>query len=203
MASITANKEAAGFVMELIKTIFTDIAGLAPSVIDQNIALGCNGGWSEEDRSIGKNRADYLIANFGYIVLGFISNDVFRDSFKDAVGVELSLDDKDPDFVEDIRRDMADENAMEETQIYVIDLSVYNGAAAKELSKRIGDALDEIGEYKDEFNDLVDELTEDDTMAIGFVVCNFMYLIRAIDKNELFMSYIHDVVEAVKENLNK
>ena len=193
------------FATNLIKTLFTDIAALSESVIDKNNRKLMPGGFPAKDRVISADKLKYLTGHFGVIYLGLISNDVFRDSFKDAVAVEISLEEKnDEEFERSIRKDMQTEaSAMNSKRRYVrVDLSKYDSRAAEALGKRIGDSLGTIAAFEQEFNELVDELTEDDFIEIGFIVSNYAYLLKAFQQNDLFYEYVRDVIGVVKKELN-
>ena len=190
------------FVTRLLTTLFTDVAALSPSVIKTNVELSCETGFSKVDRSIKAETANYLLKNFGVIYLGLISNDVFRDSFKDAVAVEISLDDKSDEFVRSVRDDMRDGDETDSKGNFVLDFGHYKPQVAEKIGNMIGDSLAKISDYESEFNELVNELTEDEFIEIGFCISNFAYLIRAFDKNPVFMHYVKDVISIVRKELN-
>lgn len=197
------DKATEDMIKRMIRTLFDDgIAALSDTVIYENICLGCPGHFKKIDRAIDKKTADYLINNFSYILLGFISNDVFRDSFKDAVAVEIELENKTPDFIESIRKDMTEGCEPDNGPKYAIDFSVYNGAVAEKFSKLIAESIDGIMDFQDDFNQLVDEMTEESTITVGFCVSNFMYMIRAFDKNLVFRHYVMHVIDVVKKELS-
>lgn len=190
------------FVTRLLSTLFTDVAALSDSVIRKNVELACETGFPKADRTIKSETANYLLKNFGVIYLGLISNNVFRDSFKDAVAVEISLDEKSDEFIRDIREDMRDGEEEPSKGNFVLDFSTYKPAVAEKIGTMISDSLAKISEFEDEFNTLVDELTEEEFIVIGFCISNFAYLIRAFDKNIVFMHYVKDVISIVRKELN-
>lgn len=189
------------FVTKMLTTLFSDVAALSESVIRTNIELACETGLPKVDRSIKVETANYLLKNFSVIYLGLISNDVFRDSFKDAVAVEISLDDKSDEFVKSIREDMQDGDPGQSKGNFILDLGTYNPGVAEKIGSMLSDSLAKIVDFESEFNELADEITEDDAITIGFCVSNFVYLLRAFDKNPLFMHYIKDVISVVKREL--
>ena len=189
------------FVTRLLTTLFTDVAALSPSVIKNNVELACETGFSKVDRSIKAETANYLLKNLGVIYLGLISNNVFRDSFKDAVAVEISLEDKSDEFVRSIREDMRDGGEEESKGNFTLNFSNYKPQVAEKIGNMIGDSLAKISDYESEFNELVDALTEEEFIEIGFCISNFAYLIRAFDKNPVFMHYVKDVVTIVRKEL--
>ncbi|MBO6302776.1 MAG: hypothetical protein J6N15_10105 [Ruminiclostridium sp.] len=197
-----ANPTSAEFVKKAINTLFQDIAALSDSVIDTNTDLLCDGGMSVRDRTISLDTANYLLENLSVIMLGLISNDTFRESVKQAVAVEISLDEKNEEFVRSIRKDMGDKPIDRSKAKYiVIDLGVYKPKIAEKIGNMVSESLEKIMTFQDDFNQLCDELTKEDAIDIGFCVANYAYLIRAFAHNAVFMDYIRDVIKAVREEL--
>ena len=202
MAITKANPASAEFVKKAINTLFEDIAALSDSVIDANTELLCDGGMPVRDRTISLDTANYLLENLSVIMLGLISNDTFRQSVKQAVAVEISLDEKNEEFVRGIRKDMGDKPIDRSKAKYiVIDLGVYKPKIAEKIGNMVSESLEKIMTFQDDFNQLCDELTKEDAIDIGFCVANYAYLIRAFAHNAVFMDYIKDVIKAVREEL--
>lgn len=189
------------FIVALIGEYFGNIAAIDDRTLRENIFLGCENGFSEEDRSVRIELADYLFEDFSVIYLGLLVNDDFRNSFKKAVDLELSLADKSRSYVRDVRQQLKDGPVMPSQGNLVIDLSRFDLAAAKDVSTRIRSSMDKIAPFSDEFNAIVQEVTDEEAATVGFCISNFMYLIRAFDKNPTFENYVRSVVKAVGTNL--
>ena len=72
------------FIVALIGEYFGNIAAIDDKTLRENVVLGCENGFSEEDRSVRTELADYLFEEFSVIYLGLLVNDDFRSSFKKA-----------------------------------------------------------------------------------------------------------------------
>lgn len=144
---------------------------------------------------------DYLFDNFSVIYLGLLVNDDFRSSFRKAVDLELGLAGKSSSYIDDVRQQLRNGPVLPSKGNAVIDLSGFDLAAAKDISIKIRSSMDKIAPFSDEFNALVQEVTDSDAAAIGFCISNFMYLIRAFDKNPAFENYVRSIVKTVGTNL--
>ena len=74
-----------------------------PDTVEDNILLGCEGGSSEDDRSINAELADYLTSNFSLIFTELLVNRDFRNTFMEAVTVEIELTNRDAACVRKVR----------------------------------------------------------------------------------------------------
>lgn len=189
------------FIVALIGEYFGNIAAIDDKTLRENVVLGCENGFSEEDRSVRTELADYLFEEFSVIYLGLLVNEDFRSSFKKAVDLEIDLADKSKSYVRDVRQQLKDGPVMPSNGNVVIDLSRFDLAAAKDVSMRLRSSMDKIAPFSEEFNAIVQEVTDSDAAAVGFCISNFMYLIRAFDKNPTFENYVRSVVTAVGSNL--
>ncbi|MBQ3841158.1 MAG: hypothetical protein II820_00560 [Ruminiclostridium sp.] len=189
------------FIIALIGEYFGNIAALDEKTMRENVVLGCENGFSEEDRSVRTELVDYLFDNFSVIYLGLLVNDDFRGSFKKAVDLELDLADKSKSYIRDVRQQLKDGPVLPSKGNVVIDLSKFDLAQAKDISMKIRSSMDKIAPFSDEFNSIVQEVTDSDAAAIGFCISNFMFLIRAFDKNPAFENYVRSIVKAVGTNL--
>ena len=192
------------FVKKLINSMFAELAVLSDSIIDENIGLLCEGGMSVDDRTISAEAVNYLTRNCGVLILGLLSNDVFRDTFKEAVGLEITLDERDEDFVKNIRGEMTKNVPFgaDSGKKYVIDLGTFDRKTADRIADNLFEGLNSIKDLEKEFNELSDELTKDQAITIGFSISNFAYFLRAFSHNPAFSAYIRDVVAVVREELD-
>lgn len=189
-------------VVELLANVFNGVGYMDADTVRHNIELATNDGLSKSDRAIKVELANYLLSHFSLIFVGLIVNSEFRDTFKEAVSVEIALDGKSEDFVRKIRKEMNEGESMGESKgSFVINLSNYNDNIYKKLNGKLSLSFSKITQYDETVNLLMDELSDDDKISIGFCASNFMYLYRAFAKNMLFANYVKTVVSNVQSTL--
>ena len=199
--SINVNPCAEAAVMDLLLDLFGAVAYFDRETLLENFILGCDGGMSEEDRSISTELAGYLTDHFAFIFMGLIVNRDFLDAFMGAVTVEISLMNKDRGFVSKIRQEVNEGVVYPPAEKYVVDFSRFDEESYRRFETRLYMSFDRFEEYYSVFDELAPELTDDDIMDIGFCISNFMYLIRAFSGNGLFVDYVKSVIETVQETL--
>lgn len=199
--TITVNPISEGILVGIISSLFDEVAYIDPGVLDKNIHLACEGGMSKADRSIRADFATYLLENIAVVYMGLISNTNFRESFKDAVAVEISLDRKNEEFIKKLRNDMRDPDMPNSKGKFVINLCNENQAVYDKLFKLLAKSGAAIKPFDEDIAELVSELSEDSKIDIGFCISNFMYLIRALDKNQAFAVYVKSVIDSVRTKL--
>lgn len=204
-----------GMVKELFDTAFPPIGYFDEEAIHRNFLLAC-GGMNIEDRTIHKAIGDYVLNHFYFITTGLLLNEDIRQAFKDAVEIEISLE-KENEYVKAAARreiereavalinnaymEIIKENEMFGT-CYTIDPAAYNDDIYNYILPMIDKSLNVNEQFADEISEAIDEISEDVLITNGFILSNWMYLIRAFDKNRIFMSYVVTVIEKVKELLN-
>ena len=188
------------FTCALIGEYFGNVAAIDEKTIRENVALASEGGFPEEDRTIRAELTDYLLRDFSVIYLGLLANEDFRNSFSEAVHFEMELYGKSRDYEHEMRKQQGEPPEPSEHNI-LINLGSFNLAVAKNISGRIKASMERIAPFSEEFNSLVSEETDDDAAKIGFCICNFMYLIKAFEKNPGFYEYVRSVVRAVAGGL--
>lgn len=192
-------------VVELLANIFTSIAFMEPGTIHRNIKLASDGGMTKYERSICVDFTNYLLKHFSTIFLGLIINEEIRKTFKEAVCIEVALDNHDEDYVKNIRNaqkeDCLSTDKNKRTDVYVVNLSAYNENTYKKLNKMISESFTKIEIYDETLDSIIDELTDEDKIDIGFCVSNFMYLLRAFSKNQLFATYTKTIINTAEEIL--
>lgn len=187
-------------VVELINILFKDIAYLDYETVYHNVKRACD--MDKSDRSIRAERANYLLNHFEMFYIGLIANAEFRESFKDAVSVEIALDDEPEDSVREIRMSMHDAKKPESRGNFIIDLSKYNDGVYKKISGMISDSFGKVKAYESVVDELSAELSDDAKIEIGFCMSNFMYLIRAFSKNDMFFNYVRSIIRSVQKELS-
>lgn len=202
MENVKVDPIAEAAVVELIANVFNGVGYMDADTVRHNIELATEGGLSKSDRAIKVELANYLLSHFSLIFVGLIVNAEFRDTFKEAVSVEIALDGKSNEFVQKIRREMNEGEYLGESKgSFVINLSRYNDSIYKKLNGKLSLSFSKITQFDDTVSMLIDELTEDDKISIGFCASNFMYLYRAFAKNLLFANYVKTVVSNVQGTL--
>ncbi len=199
---VGARTLAEDFSCALIGEYFGNVAAIDEKTIRENIALGSEGGFPEEDRTVRAETVDYLLRYFSVIYLGLLANEDFRAAFGEAVNFEMEMNGKSRDYEHEMRRqqEQGEQPAPSEHSV-IIDLGRFNLSVAKNISGRIKASMDMIAPFAEEFESLVKEETDEDAAKIGFCICNFMYLIKAFEKNPAFYEQVRSVVKAVADGL--
>ena len=201
---VEVNPETEVSVINLLATVFNPIAYMEPSTVRYNMELACPGGMSKEDRSMRMELGNYLINHFSVIYFGLIANGVFREAIKEAVSVEIALDEKDADFVADIRKNMKYDDgkpAKPSKGNYTLNFSAYNDDFYRKFNEKVLASFEKTTAYDDVIDEMAHELEQDDLLDIGFIASNFAYAYRAFSKNETFAHYIKSVVHSVETEL--
>lgn len=188
-------------IVELLANVFNGVAYMDADTVRHNIELATDDGMSKSDRSIRVELANYLLSHFSLVFVGLIVNKEFRETFKEAVSVEIALDNKDEEFVKRIRSEMQDGANLPTKGNFVVNFGSYNENIYKKLNGKLSNSFSKITQYDDTMSELIEELTDDDMIDIGFCASNFMYLIRAFAKNPLFANYVKTVVYNVQVTL--
>lgn len=188
------------FTCALIGEYFGNIAAIDEKTVRENVALASDGGFSEEDRTVRAEITDYLLREFSVIYLGLLANEDFRGQFSEAVNFEMEMHGKSRDYENEMRKQLGEQSAPSEYNV-LIDLGTFNLSVAKNISGRIRTSMDRIAPFSEELNSMIAEETDEDAAKIGFCICNFMYLIKAFEKNPSFYDYVRTVVRAVAEGL--
>ena len=195
-----------GAIISLLSTMFNPIAYMDPFTVRHNILMGCEGGMSKEDRSIDVELGDFIVKHFSVFYLGLIINKEFRESIKDAVCVEIGLEEKSKDFVDSFRKDVMLNCKGKATKhpkgSYVLNFTAYDDDTFRNLNQALLDSFMKTAEYDILLDDMARELTQDDLLDIGFIISNFMYLFRAFSKNTLFADYVQCVLLSVEKELD-
>ncbi len=199
---LAVDEKAEEAVVELIGILFNHVAYFDPFEVRKNVCAACEGGMPVSDRMIDPLLIDYLLANMEFIYIGLIVCDDFREQFKNAVRVEIALDELDDDHVERIRKKMGYIGAGPFDSDFIIDLSTDNEKLHRVAVDQVDDMLDGTNEFENELNECAYNLSEEDMTDIGYIVGNFMYLFRAFSKNIVFREYVMNVTDSVKSDMN-
>lgn len=187
------NQQTEQTVVGLMLDIFEPIAHFDINAVKANIELSCEGGMSTEDRTIKRDKVNYLLDNFAIVVIGLVVDNQFRDTFKKAVTVELSHRGENSDNTDVVNSADSD--------IIVIDFSRFNEQLYRNIHSRLIDSFEYTSDFAINVDEFADELTDEDMSDIGLCVSNFLYLLRAFSRNDEFWNYVHDAIEKVKIEL--
>lgn len=190
-------------VVSLFDKLFDSVAYIDPEILRHNIGLASEGGMSHADRAIRLELANYLMSHFAYIYAGFIIDYRFRDTFIEAIQLEILLDSVDSNQKEAIRKEMATNSPSKKPSKgnYVVNLAVYNESASDKINEKIYKGFEAFKPYADAIDMLAMRLTQRDKIEIGFCVSNFMYCIRALAKNAKFADYVKFMIKQVETSL--
>lgn len=188
--------------VELLSNLFSSVAYMDPETVHHNLEMACENGMSKSDRSIRAEFANYCINHYALIFIGLVVNKDFREMFAEAVSVEIALDTKSEDNIAKIRKSMLDGKNHPSKGNFVLDFSRFNDAIYRKINGKLAASFDCIKEFGDTLDDFIEKLSDTDKMDIGFCISNFMYLIRAFAKNQLFDDYIETVISSVQEQLS-
>ncbi|MCQ2522099.1 MAG: hypothetical protein MJ105_06950 [Lachnospiraceae bacterium] len=193
--TVDPNAEAA--IIEFLTNIYSSFSYMDAKTIQKNIKLSVDYNTPPSYKAIDKNLALYLLNNISFITLLLIANEEFRDMFKEAVCIEIALEQKnDVLFSKQTRQEMnGDFQLLEPRDNWTISFSSYSEKIYKEINKLTCESFNEIAEYDDIFDSLVDKLDDLGKIDIGFCVSNFMYLIRAFQENSLFRTYVINAID--------
>lgn len=200
-ANENVNVVAENAVVTLLDNLFKDIAYIDVTTVRRNIGYASEGGMTKEDRMIRVETANYFMRHFAVVYLGLVINAELRDEFIKAIQLEMGIDNISEADRKKYRAQMKpDEEDMSKGN-YLIDLSSYNDAVYTKINKKILLSMQSMAEFDDGFDAFSSKLTQNDMINIGFIVSNFMYLLRAIGKNQLFVNYVKEVVRNVEAAL--
>lgn len=197
------NTVAENAVLTFLDNLFKDIAYIDVTTVRRNIGYASEGGMSKSDRIIKADVADYCMRHFATIYLGLVVAAPFREEFIKAIQLEMGLDKVSPEKLAGLRKQMKldDENAASNGKLYLIDLSSYNDAVYTKINKKIYISMKSMAEFDEGFDEYSSRLTQNDMINLGFIVSNFMYLLRAISNNELFVDYMKTFIREVEAKL--
>jgi|GEM_PF-2524411 len=199
--TVQSGKLAEDYISALIADNFGSTVAVDYKTIRENTLLGSELGFPEEDRTIRADLVDYLLCNFSLIYLGLLVNEDFRNKFREAVEFEMELADRSKDYSKDRRTQVQGGLSEPSEHNVIINLGSFNLSVARNISGRIKASMDKLTPFAEEYNSIVREVTDEDAARIGYCICNFMYLIKAFEKNPSFRNYVRKVVKAVGDGL--
>jgi hypothetical protein len=187
--------------IHFLGTLFNRISYMHPELVRFNIEQGCSGGMSEMERSIDTGVAGYFMDHFAVAYLGLISNASFREIVKHAVYLEIALDERGLDCAAAIRKRLRNTDDKYSGDHYRVNFETYNEDSWSVFTSRILGSFEKTRKYDNALDELARELTVTQMKDIGYIVSNFMYLFRAVSRNEKFVRYLTTVIDSVENSL--
>lgn len=188
--------------VEVMRAMVGGFANIDDATIKKNIELLGSNGMSNEDKTISFECVDYLMSNFGYIVMGLVLDAAFKDAFVEAVSCEVQIDTSPEDIKQEARKNMHADITYESKGSIILGVTTFMPATQKSLFDKMQKSFDELDPYANEFDDAVEKLSNDAKNEYGFIFSNFAYMMRAFTHNNLFMTYVITVVDKVKSLIN-
>ncbi len=203
------NKETEEAVVTLIANVFNAIAFMNPETVRHNMEMGSEGGFAKEYRTISKSLADYMLENFSIFFICLVVNKDYRETLIKSIDIEMTRDELGDDFVNGVLAKMDPcefiwdfDNMVNSSDSCVIDFSKpYNDALYKEINGILADSFEKIEQYNPLMDVIIGNLSDDDLLDIGYIVSNFMYLIRAHICDMFTLSHTMHYLSTLKKQL--
>ena len=149
----------------------------------------------------------YILDNIFWINVCLYVNDDFRSCFDDAIAIEKALlqvnDQEYIDFRDDMTLDS--ESGAEMSPEIPINLSAFNEALARMLvnSIRSSKVNFDKSNMDDVYVELMDTIEGEECESVKYIINNMVYVINALNRNNVFHKYVNLVVDSVKAQLIK
>lgn len=189
------------FMLRFLETLFKRISYMDPEIVRFNIEQACSGGMTEEDRTIDTGIAGYFLDHFAVAFCGLISNASFRETVKHTVYLEIVLDERALDCATRIRRKKKYSEDRRSNEYYTVNFETFDEDIWNAFTSRILNSFEKADKLDDAVDEMARELTKDQKKDIGYIASNFMYLFRAVSRNETFAHYLMTVIDSVEEDL--
>ena len=198
------NPKAEMSAVKLISVLFSKLSILDTEAVRHNIQASSEGGMNISDRTIEKDKLDFIVDNFACAEILLLGNANFRSNVRRAIFTEISLDEKKPDEIKKIREKSNGGTASSDigSEKAVINFSKYNEAVYNDTRDRIIKSFRVKPGSEIVINRLVSALSIDDKIGVSFCVSNFMYFLRAFSKNAVFAEWFKTAVNNFKRDNN-
>ena len=201
-SGVHVNALAEEAVVRMASTLFNFTAQMDPEAMRKNVELAA-GGMPVEDRTVRAEQANYLLSRISVFTFGLVMSEDFRYMVRDAVAMEIQLEGESGVFVQEIRADMARGVRTRPSKgNYVVNLSRYNDNTFKFIMSKVALSAEVCAPFDREVQDAARALSPNAQSDIGFIVSNFMYLIRAFAKNLTFTDIVQQVLRDVQRQLD-
>lgn len=196
VANVTKDNPLIAFVAQM-SDIVSSFAILSDEVLTQNIKMATSG-FSTEDRTLPYEIAEYLMSNMGYIFMGLVLDNNFKNAFKESLKVELQIDSQPENVRIATRAKMKEDKKYSTIGSIVVGTSDFVPEVKAILAQKMQQSFTSLDGFAEEFDAEIGHLTREQKLEYGFIFSNFMYLMRAFTHNDIFMSYVISVIEKVK-----
>lgn len=189
------------YMVHFLGTLFNRISYMDPTIVRHNIELGCSGGMAEKDRTIDTGVAGYFMDHFAVAYFGLISNETFREKVKHTVYLEIALDERGLDCSAAIRKKIKNTDDKHSGDYFTLNFETYDEDRWTAFTSRLLGSFEKTRKYDNALDELARELTVTQMKDIGYIASNFMYLFRAVSRNEKFVRYLTTVIDTVENSL--
>lgn len=170
-----------------------------------NIKLAGNGGMPLDDRRIRADMADLLLDNFAMLTATFFGDSEFREQFIGVINEEKKFNALNEAEQNILRKAMKSPSAAlaPTKNYYTIDLTVFNKSVLNRIKRQIDNSYKTQPEFAEAISYYKKMSTRSLKNDIGYIYSNFMYLIRAFIKNEVFMNYVYEIITKMNKELER
>ena len=188
-------------IVRTIKDMTGSFAVLSDTVLQQNMDMMLNPEIPVEDRTISLVQLHYLASHVAPILMGLVFNDKFRQAFVDALNMEIKLDDETPESRAKIRAGFNLGNNYSKRGSITLGVTELTPSAHEAMNDCVKESFALMDPFQKEFDEAAAKLAMEKRVELGFIFSNFMYLVRAFSYNEVFFSYVTNVVERVQASV--
>ena len=136
-----------------MKNMVGSFAILSDDVISQNMKMAL-GGFLAEDRTLPYEVAEYLMSNMGFIFMGLVLDENFKNAFKESLKIELQID-KQPDNIKAATRaKMGNQKSYKSRGAMVIGTSEFLPEVKAALIKKMQDSFNQLNGFAFTHNDM-------------------------------------------------
>lgn len=199
----TVDNTAEEAIVQFLAGCFNAVAYMVPEDVRHNLHAASSGGFDLEDRTYKASMINYLLSRSSLIFVGLLSNEEFRQAFIESIVMEQNLEDQTPALQAEMREDMNSVKMKNDNNAkVVIDFSKYDDEVFKKINGKLYDSFKKLDGYDAVINKMINHQTTQCKKDYGFIVSNFAYLLRAFERNTVFLAYVSSVLESVKQDMN-
>lgn len=200
---MTGAESVISFVNALIKMVepFALVnADIIKENVDQMVGAGT---MTYEDRTVSYDCVNYVMSNMAYILSGLIMQPAFKTEFVNAVYAEKYLDTVSTERKAELRKAMTNPNKPVSRGSIVLGETQFAQKIEENLKAKMGASFDTMSRFDSEVAQTAAALDNEYKLELGYVFSNWMYLIRAFNKNDDFMGKVISVIEDFKAEIRK
>lgn len=148
----------------------------------------------------------YVVQNILWINVCLFVNEDFRSCFDDAIAIEKALTQVNDIDYQDFRDDMAlASNSNAVRQNYTIDFTKYNKQLCDTIIIQMAKNMKSFDTYGmiPVYKELMDEFKIQEIRSIQYILHNMVYVVNAMNWNDVFNKYVRIVVDKVRDQLSE